>query len=564
MIKTEVLKLLSIYNLLLFSKFHSSISPSLTGVIDFAHESATGITDSHDAGAVKSTIELTSERIPHSQPQPCRRNLGGCFGGLFRGSGTTARTSQAGIRGGETAEGSRATDTIARTKSWTFKISSNFRRVQSKLLFSFFPKTRENWNLVHASYEEILASAIRSRSGWGDEGSLAASLADLRTARRLSTEGLGFNPYVRQYISKTEIPKLHQDLVKSLDTVFESLLRDQGGRPDNMPSKVAIINNLFKAELQDPELAPLLEPFQSRLNRLNAGHPTESTDLPRTLSSAELPLKPSFSNLKQLKAEPTQAQAIDRFWKKMSFQFDAERNHVEYLRKIHRPRLTEWRNLRDLTRDFESTTSSSEWSARTFHPEKFTIPNYQKLRRIGTARRALIKEAARGSKARYYAEKGLTADEILIRRKLELETLLIESLGEHHDEATEMVQDLITRARSTTAQPYLHYIYNYNSPAMRFETNPSFTLNWQRFTQQLPFTRGRGETRSGTPATAPTTPPRELDYSRFSGPIDIEDGQNVAFPDASFVGGSAVFDYVDPSAQREFVQNALLNRLHGN
>lgn len=304
MIRTGVLKLYSIYSLLLLSQFHATISLSPTGLVGLAHESATGLADSHDVGAVKSTIELAGQRMPHSQPLPCRRNLGGCLGGIFRSSTTSARTSQAGIRGSETAEGTRAAETLARPRSWTISFASKFRRIQSKLLFGFFPKARENWNLAHASYEEILASAIRSKSGWGDDGTLAANLADLKTARRQSTESLGLNSDVRRFIFKTEIPKLHQDLVTSLDKVLKNLLQDgagRGGARSDMESKVAIINKLFKAELQDPEIAPYLEPLKSQLNQLNAFHPTsESAVIPETLSSAQLPLKPSLSNAGKL------------------------------------------------------------------------------------------------------------------------------------------------------------------------------------------------------------------------------------------------------------------------
>ncbi|EGG05367.1 uncharacterized protein MELLADRAFT_107632 [Melampsora larici-populina 98AG31] len=229
MIKTSVLKLFSIYNLLLLSKFDASISPSPLGITDLAHESAEGITNAHDAGAVGATIEVAGERSPHSQLRPCHRSLAGCFPGFLREPTTSAGT-RAGIRGGETAEVTRGAETLARPRAWSFSIASQFRRVQSKVLFAFFPRTRENWNLVHATYEEILASAIRSKSGWGDDGALAANLADLRTARRQSTTGLGLNSDVIKYILKIEIPNLHQGLVKSLDNVLKNLLQDGGGR----------------------------------------------------------------------------------------------------------------------------------------------------------------------------------------------------------------------------------------------------------------------------------------------------------------------------------------------
>ncbi|KAH9818752.1 hypothetical protein DFH28DRAFT_959088 [Melampsora americana] len=565
MIKTEGLKLFSIYYLLLLSQFHTSISPPPIGFIDAAHESATGITDAHDAGAIKSTIELTGERLPHSQPQaqPCRRDLGGCLAGLFRGSGTTERTSQAGIRAGESAEGTRATETFRRPSSWTFSIVSKFRQLQSKVLFGFYPKTRETWNLVHASYEEILASALRSKSGWGDDGTLAANLADLRTARRQSTGRLGLNPVVRQYILKTEIPKLHQDLVNSLDKVFKSLLQDTGVRPEaayNLPSKIAIINKFFKAELQDPELAPLLEPFKTKLDHLNALHPTsESAVIPRTLSSAELPLKPSFSNLEKLKVEPALDQATRQFWERMNFQFTAEANHLGYLSRIERPVLRGWGTVQRLTNEFSATTRDAAWLRGSFRPERFSIADYRKLKAIGAARRAVIRRATPATKASFYDAVGLDRAEIKVRRRIALEALLIESIGERSDEVREIVQGLVDGG-SASAGPYLQQINNYQS-GLNLATPPSWTLENLRRSQNLPRRPGPAPSRSA-PSTPPPTAQRDLRLEYDDEALAPPDPQNQIL-EVSYVEGAS-FDHRSPEAEQQIAQNILLNRIQGH
>ncbi|EGF96983.1 uncharacterized protein MELLADRAFT_70300 [Melampsora larici-populina 98AG31] len=582
MIKTEILQLFSIYTLLLFSKFHATISLSPVGIIDVAHESATGITDAHDAGAVKSTIELAGERVPHSQPQPCRRSMAGCFPGFLRSSTTSARTSQAGIRGGETAEGTRAGETFAKPRSWTFSIASKFRRVRSKLLFGFYPATRDNWNLVHASYEEILASAIRSKSGWGDDGNFAANLADLRTARRQSTATLGLHPYVRQYILKIEIPNLHQDLVKSLDKVLKNLLRDGGGRGEagsDMGSKVAIINKFFKAELQDPELAPYLGTLKGQLDKLNALHPSsDSTAVPESLSSAQLPLKPSFSNLGKLKIPPEQSQSTRNFWEDMSCeffaqmfaksidqlnaispseqptdQFNAERNHLRYLIKIDKPILQEWTRIEQLTAEFGHTTSPQAWGDKAFHPNQFTISEYKNLKAIGAARRPLIQKATLASKASYYQGQGIDDAEILIRRKLELESLLIQSFGERLDEVKEIVQGLVDGS-DTTARHYLTFIDNFNSRTMNLGRNPDSALAQLRMQVQLP--NQPSATRQGRrPPSRPTPQLNHVDPQ--SGYADPE---NPVFHGVSFREGGP-FDRYSPDAQQQFVESTLLQRI---
>lgn len=439
-----------IYSFIWLLSLHTIIAPSLAGILDVAHDSSSGISEIRDTGAVKSTMELSHERLPHSQP--CRRNLFGCVSPLGRGSPIAGTSATA--RVGESADGLKGTRIFAQPKSWTTSIVLKMRRLEGKILFGFFPKLRDNWSLAHANYEEVLAEVMRSEK-WGEDGAVARTLADMRTARQRSTTILGLNLEVRQHISKTRLPKLYQDLGAALDQALVDITEKNRGGLD-IDSKLFILNKLFKAELQDPELLPYLKVPKQKLDALNKKYPPKPlTAKPQSLIDTKLPPRPSFSDANKLRQSPPKLDS-GTIWGWMDYQFAAEKTHLDFMRSLGTTVLDEWKPIEQLTRELKANTQDSAWFRSEFHPEKFTVSDYDKLEEINLKRRALIKAAYPATKFRYYPA-GSNRQEVTILRTIQLQTLAIEGTGEHLEEVVHLLKQLV-QSESEKAKPYLNLL----------------------------------------------------------------------------------------------------------
>ncbi|EGG05368.1 uncharacterized protein MELLADRAFT_107633 [Melampsora larici-populina 98AG31] len=243
---------------------------------------------------------------------------------------------------------------------------------------------------------------------------------------------------------------------------------------------------------------------------------------------------------------------------KPTVQFDAERNHLTYVARIDRPILPEWSPVQQHTSQFEQTTSAEAWVENVFHPDKFTISNYKKLKEIGAARRALIQKATLASQASYYPAGGVSDLKISWRRKIELETLFIQSLGERSDEVREIVQGFVD-GLDTAAPHFLVFIDNFNSPTMNLGTNSDVAMFHLREQVQLPR-------RVRPTATPPgTSPPShtQLDHETHQHPTTLADVQNVFFHDVFFREGDQ-FGHYSPDSHRKFVESSLLRRIQAS
>lgn len=180
------------------------------------------------------------------------------------------------------------------------------------------------------------------------------------------------------------------------------------------------------------------------------------------------------------------------------------------------------------------------------------------MKEIEGARRALIQKAALTAKDSYYRGDGIDDAEILLRRKLEMETLFVQSLGERSDEVREIVQGFVDG--SSPAPHYLAFINNFNSPEMNLGTDSAIALYHLRGRVQLPRRVRPAETPPET-----TSPPRtsaELDHVTPQRPTTLTDAQDSEFHDVSFREGDE-FGRYSPAAYREFVANTLAPRSHG-
>ncbi|EGG01271.1 uncharacterized protein MELLADRAFT_111072 [Melampsora larici-populina 98AG31] len=435
---TNVLLRSMIYSSMWLFSLHTTIAPSPGAVFDSAYDSSSGIAGTRDVSAVTSTIETSGARFSH--PQPCRRSMDGCL--LATGHHMPSTGTSPASDASRTSEESRITQTLAPPKSWKTSAALNLRRLEGKALMGFFPKIRDDWNLAYAAYEEVLAGAVRWKADWVDTEGLAATLADMSTTRQRSTNILGLSPEVKNYISQERLPQLYQKLQSTLQEELDHL-SENGGLKRDIDSKIAILNHLFKLELGDPELGPYLDPLERKLSSLNEQHaPTPETEIPETLSTAKIPPRLSFSAFTRLREQAPKAPNSERIWAKINYQFEAEKNHLEYLRGLNRPILGEWTSIKQLTTDFIAKAGGSAWIGPKFYPQKLKVSEYKTLQEINLQRRALIEHATRVA-ARPLHDTRLSSEEMKLLRQIELETLMIEGGSEHSDEVREILAGLV-------------------------------------------------------------------------------------------------------------------------
>ncbi|EGG01274.1 uncharacterized protein MELLADRAFT_79041 [Melampsora larici-populina 98AG31] len=483
MTTTNVLLHFMMYSLMWLLSSRTIIAPSPAGILDLVHDSSSGIAETHDAGAVKSTIEISGERLPHSQP--CRRNLEGCGSFLDRKS-PIARTSASSGAGQSLKPNEYSVlRTLEPSKSWKVSIVLKMRRIEGKLLFGFFPKLRDNWNIAHANYEEVLAEVMRSQN-WGDGGVVATTLADMKTARQRSTSIIGLSPEVRRHISKTALPKLYQNLGSALDQILDHLIASNRGGVD-VEAKIFILDKLFKAELQDPELLPYLKLSKEKLDSLYKKYPPKpSTEKPQSLINTNIPPRPSFSDLNKLR-QLTPKLESGHIWGWMNCKIDflmiknnkelkhffggeiqlpdqflAEQKILEHMRNLKTPVIDEWSPIEKLTREFKESTQQSAWFDQEFHPEKFKVSDYKTLEEIDLQRRALIKAAYRRTKAGFYPP-GTDKGEVDFLRNIQFETLTIEGVSDHSEEVVHLLKGSIEHG-SEKAKAYLDLLEAIRSP----------------------------------------------------------------------------------------------------
>lgn len=134
----------------------------------------------------------------------------------------------------------------------------------------------------------------------------------------------------------------------------------------------------------------------------------------------------------------------------------------------------EWLTIEQLTRDFKKHINPLAWYDQEFHPEKFTVEDYQKLEEINLARRALIQAANRRSRTGFYPP-GTGREQMALLRNIEFETLAIEGIGEHSEEVTHLLNILIGQD-SEKAKTYLDLL-------QKIRSQPDITQ--QRWDSQL-------------------------------------------------------------------------------
>lgn len=452
MITTHVPLHFMIYSLMWLFSSHKIIAPSSIVLLDAVHDSSSRLSGIHDAGAVKSTIEASGEKSSYSQP--CRQDIEGCD--LDARSGVLSTEMSTASDASQTAKEFQVAQILAPSKSWKMSAALALRRLEGKALIGLFPKLRDDWNLAYAGYEEVLAGAIRSKADWADTEALAATLADMSTARQRSTAILGLSPEVKKYILQTRLPELYHKLASSLREELDHLLGN-GGLQRATESKIAILNQLFRVELQDPELEPHLKPLESKLYSLNEQHvPTPETEVPEKLSAAEIPPRPSFWAFNRLREQPPQSPNPEKVWARINYQFEAEKSHLEYLRGINKPILSEWSLIEHLTTEFTASARQSAWLETKFQPEKLKVSEYKTLEHINLQRRALIEHATQVA-ARPLASPALSLGEMKLLRQIELETLMIEGGAEHSDQVREILAGLV-EGGNVEAEPFLKQV----------------------------------------------------------------------------------------------------------